>query len=56
LKPDLLPRLVKVIDALLEPDPADRPQSAADVLPVLAVALPDGEKPLWPEWAGELLP
>lgn len=56
LAPHVNEPLETVINALLEPDPADRPQSAVEVLPMLASALPEGERPLWPDWAGRFLP
>jgi len=46
-------RLGRLIADLLEPDPADRPASAADVLAVLDEAMPlaaAGER-YWPSWA-----
>jgi serine/threonine protein kinase len=51
--------LGRVVAALLEPEPADRPATASQVLRQLAEALPPGE-PLeaeqpWPTWATPLL-
>ena len=57
LVPDLPAALAAAIDALLAPDPADRPADARAALAVLAAALPPGaqtEQP-WPAWvAGRL--
>jgi eukaryotic-like serine/threonine-protein kinase len=51
--------LDRALAALLAPDPADRPASAAQVLALLAAAmpagLPDDDRP-WPAWAGRWLP
>jgi eukaryotic-like serine/threonine-protein kinase len=53
--PTLPARLGQVIDALLEPDPGDRPGSAEEVLGALA-ALPCCTHDLpWPGWATRLL-
>jgi hypothetical protein len=44
----------RAVAALLAPDPADRPASAAQVLALLAGALPADaaeEDRLWPTWA-----
>jgi serine/threonine protein kinase len=44
-----------VIDALLEPEPGDRPPSAAAVLHALDAALPDNQDPMWPPFVTPLL-
>jgi hypothetical protein len=44
----------RAVAALLAPDPADRPASAAHALDLLAGAMPAGaaeEERLWPPWA-----
>ncbi len=43
-------RLEVAIAALLAPDPADRPPTAAAAMELLARALPRGEPGLWPKW------
>ncbi|MCL1587003.1 MAG: hypothetical protein M3092_01185, partial [Actinomycetia bacterium] len=55
LAPGVEPPLASAIHRLLEPEPSDRTASASDALRDLAAALPDGEGPLWPDWASEFL-
>jgi hypothetical protein len=48
------PAVDQAIGALLAPDPGDRPASAAQVLALLAAAMPADageEDRLWPDWA-----
>jgi len=47
--------LARAIEALLAPDPRERPQSAAAALSLLATALPARQRPLWPAWVAEHL-
>jgi serine/threonine protein kinase len=52
--PEVPDALDRAVAALLAPDPADRPASAAQVLALLARALPADaaeEDRLWPDWA-----
>lgn len=55
LDPETLgPDLTRLVDLLLEPDPAQRPDCDA-VLIALQAALPDPDESLWPDWAADLL-
>jgi hypothetical protein len=50
-------KLARPIAELMEPDPADRPASAADVLAALDESMPPspaGER-WWPSWASPAL-
>jgi serine/threonine protein kinase len=52
--PEVPPAVDRVVAALLAPDPAGRPASAAQVLALLAAAMPADaaeEDRLWPTWA-----
>jgi serine/threonine protein kinase len=53
--PEITLAVADVIDALLEPDAARRPQAAADVLEALDAALPDDHAPMWPPFVTPLL-
>src|SRR5690242_5117059 len=53
--PELPAAVARVIDSLLEPDPAARPASAATVLEALDRALPADQDPMWPSFVTPLL-
>jgi serine/threonine protein kinase len=52
---DLPIAVADLLDALLEPDPARRPASAAEVLRALDGALPPDQDPMWPAFVTPLL-
>ncbi|HXM56146.1 MAG TPA: serine/threonine-protein kinase [Candidatus Dormibacteraeota bacterium] len=55
VRPSLPVAADDAIHALLERDPARRPQTALEALRLLAGALPAGEEPLWPDFVDGLL-
>lgn len=52
---ELPDELDRMITALLEPNPSDRPGTVADVLRVLETLLPADAAPMWPPFASALL-
>jgi serine/threonine protein kinase len=55
LQPDFPMEFWSVLDWLLQPSPADRAQSAADVLLALHRLIPPNDEGLWPDWVTDLL-
>jgi len=54
LVPTVWPALGHAIDAMLQPDPADRPETASEAIDLLASAIPPDGEPLWPAWVNRL--